>query len=94
MSSKNSVSAELNNRHRQILTLLAKEPGNKQCCDCGTSNPSWCARALPYLLSLWVHQGSIAAACPPVPPPGGVWACIRAGGHQCCPSFAPHAGPA
>ena len=41
MNSKKAVTEELNARHKRILMQLIREPGNKQCCDCGMSNPTW-----------------------------------------------------
>jgi hypothetical protein len=41
LNSKATVSEEQNERHKRILAALLKEPGNKQCCDCGVRNPTW-----------------------------------------------------
>lgn len=40
-NSKSSVSEEQNERHKRLLAAMLKDPGNKQCCDCGVRNPTW-----------------------------------------------------
>ncbi|KAF5832230.1 hypothetical protein DUNSADRAFT_11959 [Dunaliella salina] len=66
LNSKKNVSAEEQSRHRQILTALTREPGNKTCVDCGTTNPTWYAPGMFMCLtcsgihrSLGVHISQV-----------------------------------
>jgi hypothetical protein len=48
-TSKKNVSEAENARHKQILTALTRDPGNKTCVDCGSTNPTWYGRLLTLL---------------------------------------------
>lgn len=60
LNSKKNVSAEEQARHKQILTSLIRDPGNKTCVDCGCSNPTWCVSCASS--ACW-HAHAHAADC-------------------------------
>ncbi|KAJ9522270.1 hypothetical protein QJQ45_008097 [Haematococcus lacustris] len=52
LNGKSTVSEEQNERHKRILVTLLKEPGNRQCCDCGVRNPTWASINLGVFMCL------------------------------------------